>query len=75
MLPCAAVNAFKPHLAGLADYPYAKSDAQVKLDQNESPEDFPADLKARALERIARVAPFDFLDPWPMPLRPPPGTH
>jgi histidinol-phosphate aminotransferase len=47
------VNAFKPHLADVADYPYAKNDARVKLDQNESPEDFPADLKARALERLA----------------------
>jgi histidinol-phosphate aminotransferase len=50
------VNAFKPHLAAVADYPYTKHDARVKLDQNESPEDFPADLKARALERIASVS-------------------
>ncbi len=56
MLPCAAVNAFKPHLASVADYPYSKADARVKLDQNESPEDLPADLKARALERIARLS-------------------
>jgi histidinol-phosphate aminotransferase len=49
------VNAFKPHLATVADYPYAKVDAPVKLDQNESPEDFPPDLKARALERLARL--------------------
>ena len=49
----AAVNAFKPHLATVADYPYSKVDARVKLDQNESPEDFPADLKARALDRLA----------------------
>lgn len=50
------MNAFKPHLAAVADYPYTKSDARVKLDQNESPEDFPAELKARALERLARVS-------------------
>ncbi len=56
MLPSAAVDAFKPHLAGVADYPYSKYEARVKLDQNESPEDFPADLKARALERLARVS-------------------
>jgi histidinol-phosphate aminotransferase len=47
------VNAFKPHLANVADYPYAKVDARVKLDQNESPEDFPKELKARALARLA----------------------
>jgi len=56
VLPCAAVNAFKPHLAGVADYPYSKFEARVKLDQNESPDDFPPELKARALERIARVS-------------------
>jgi len=50
------VNAFKPHLAGLADYPYAKVDARVKLDQNESPEDLPAEIKGRALERLAELS-------------------
>jgi histidinol-phosphate aminotransferase len=50
------VNAFKPHLASVADYPYAKHDARVKLDQNESPEDFPPELKARALERLASLS-------------------
>lgn len=49
------MNAFKPHLSGVADYPYVKVDAAVKLDQNESPEDFPAPLKARALERLAAL--------------------
>jgi len=28
----------------------------------------------RDFERIARVAPFDFVGPWPMPRRPPPLT-
>jgi len=28
----------------------------------------------RDFERIARVAPFDFVDPWPMPPPPPRGT-
>jgi histidinol-phosphate aminotransferase len=56
VLPCAAVNAFKPHLAAVADYPYSKFEARVKLDQNESPDDFPAELKARAVERIARLS-------------------
>jgi histidinol-phosphate aminotransferase len=55
VLPCRAVDAFKPHLSAVADYPYTKHDARVKLDQNESPEDFPADLKARALERLANL--------------------
>jgi histidinol-phosphate aminotransferase len=49
------VNAFKPHLANPADYPYVRSDARVKLDQNESPEDLPPELKARAVERLARL--------------------
>jgi histidinol-phosphate aminotransferase len=49
------VNAFKPHLADVADYPYVKVDARIKLDQNESPEDFPAPLKQRALERLAAL--------------------
>ena len=41
VLASRAVNAFKPHLASVADYPYTKVDARVKLDQNESPDDFP----------------------------------
>ncbi len=49
------MNAFKPHLADVADYPYTKVDAKIKLDQNESPEDFPAPLKQRALERLAAL--------------------
>jgi histidinol-phosphate aminotransferase len=49
------VNAFKPHLAGVADYPYRKVDAAIKLDQNESPEDLPAEVKRRALERLAAL--------------------
>jgi histidinol-phosphate aminotransferase len=49
------VNCFKPHLSSPAEYPYARSDARVKLDQNESPEDLPAELKARALERLAAL--------------------
>jgi histidinol-phosphate aminotransferase len=49
------VDPFKPHLAGLADYPYSKVEARIKLDQNESPEDLPPDLKARALARLAAL--------------------
>jgi histidinol-phosphate aminotransferase len=50
------VDAFKPHLSGLADYPYVAVDAAIKLDQNESPEDLPADLKARAVARLAALS-------------------
>jgi histidinol-phosphate aminotransferase len=49
------VDAFKPHLADLADYPYAKVDARIKLDQNESPEDLPPELKRLVLERLAAL--------------------
>ena len=49
------MDAFKPHLAEVADYPYAKSDARVKLDQNESPEDLPPEVKSRALARLAAL--------------------
>lgn len=35
-----------------ADYPFTRIDAAIKLDQNESAEDFPADLKALALQRM-----------------------
>ncbi|RTR29917.1 pyridoxal phosphate-dependent aminotransferase [Deinococcus radiophilus] len=37
----------------VAAYPYTPSQARIKLDQNESPYDFPADLKRLALERMA----------------------
>lgn len=49
------MNAFKPHLSRPAEYPYARSDARVKLDQNEAPEDLPPELKAKAVERLARL--------------------
>jgi histidinol-phosphate aminotransferase len=49
------VNAFKPHLADVADYPYKKVEAPTKLDQNESPEDLPPEVKRRALERLAAI--------------------
>ena len=34
-------------------YPYTPTDVPVKLDQNENPYDFPAELKAEALRRMA----------------------
>jgi histidinol-phosphate aminotransferase len=51
------MDAFKPHLTGLAAYPYKKVEARIKLDQNESPWDLPEDLKEKALERMRR-------EPW-----------
>lgn len=47
------MKAFKPHLHGLPSYPYKKVEAPIKLDQNESPYDLPAELKQRVLERLA----------------------
>lgn len=49
------MDPFKPHLSGLAAYPYRKVEAAIKLDQNESPWDLPEDLKERALERMRRA--------------------
>ncbi len=49
------MRAFKPHLRGLAPYPYASLEAPVKLDQNESPFDLPPPLKEEALRRMARL--------------------
>ena len=49
------MDAFKPHLSGLAAYPYRKVEAAIKLDQNESPWDLPEDLKERALDRMRHV--------------------
>ena len=37
------------------DYPFVPIDARIKLDQNESAEDFPAPLKALVLERLAQA--------------------
>ncbi len=37
------------------DYPFSPAEAPVKLDQNESPQDFPAELKARALAQLAQA--------------------
>ncbi len=49
------MDPFKPHLASVADYPYVKVDAAIKLDQNESPEDLPPEVKQRALTRLAAL--------------------
>ncbi|GIW26494.1 histidinol-phosphate transaminase [Meiothermus sp.] len=49
------MKAFKPHLQGLPSYPYKKTPAAIKLDQNESPYDLPAELKQRVLERLQNL--------------------
>jgi histidinol-phosphate aminotransferase len=49
------MRAFKAHLRGLSPYPYAKVEAPIKLDQNESPFDLPEALKEEALRRMARL--------------------
>jgi len=50
------MKAFKPHLSGLAAYPYKKVEAPIKLDQNEGPWDLPEDLKERAFSRMRELA-------------------
>jgi histidinol-phosphate aminotransferase len=45
----------RPAVVDSPDYPFTPVDAPVKLDQNEAPEDFPAPLKAIALERLAAM--------------------
>lgn len=42
-------------VAASPDYPFNPVDAPVKLDQNESPLDFPAELKEQVLARLAQV--------------------
>ncbi len=49
------VKAFKPHLQELPSYPYQKSEAPIKLDQNESPYDLPLELKKRVLQRLQEL--------------------
>ncbi|MCS7058523.1 MAG: aminotransferase class I/II-fold pyridoxal phosphate-dependent enzyme [Meiothermus sp.] len=50
------MKAFKPHLGGLPSYPYQGVEAPIKLDQNESPYDLPAELKARVVARLAALS-------------------
>jgi len=47
---------FKPHLERLSSYPYKKVEAAIKLDQNESPWDLPAEMKDEALRRMRALA-------------------
>ncbi|WP_341909644.1 histidinol-phosphate transaminase [Polaromonas sp. YR568] len=44
----------RPAVLASPDYPFSPVDAAIKLDQNESAEDFPAPLKALVLERLAQ---------------------
>jgi histidinol-phosphate aminotransferase len=43
----------RPAVTSSPDYPFSAINAPIKLDQNESSEDFPQNLKLLALERIA----------------------
>ena len=47
------MSPIRPAVVASPDYPFTPVDAPVKLDQNEAPDDFPAALKAIALERMA----------------------
>ncbi len=48
------LSAIRAEVRATPAYPFTPLDAPVKLDQNESPLDFPADLKQLALERMAQ---------------------
>lgn len=45
----------RPAVLASPDYPFAPIDAPIKLDQNESPEDFPYALKQEVLQTLARA--------------------
>jgi histidinol-phosphate aminotransferase len=45
----------RPAVLSSPDYPFAPIDAPIKLDQNESPEDFPAALKQQVLFELAHT--------------------
>lgn len=47
------LNAVRREIRDAPNYPFSPIQARVKLDQNESAHDFPAHLKALALERLA----------------------
>jgi len=46
------MNAIRRAVIDSPEYPFAPVDAPVKLDQNEAPEDFPAELKTEVLLRL-----------------------
>ena len=45
----------RPAVLASPDYPFSAVTAPIKLDQNESFEDFPAELKDLALERLREL--------------------
>lgn len=45
----------RPSVIASPEYPFSPVEAKIKLDQNESSEDFPAELKAMAMQRLAQV--------------------
>jgi histidinol-phosphate aminotransferase len=48
----------RPAVLSSPEYPFNPIDAPVKLDQNESPDDFPSELKRHVLERL-QTAPWN----------------
>ena len=46
------MNAIRRAVIDSPEYPFAAVDAPVKLDQNEAPDDFPAELKTEVLHRL-----------------------
>lgn len=50
-----SLNAIRPEIRNAPHYPFTPISAPIKLDQNESPHDFPDDLKRLALERAMTV--------------------
>lgn len=48
-----APSGIRPAVRAVPAYPFTPVDVPVKLDQNENPYDFPAELKAEALRRMA----------------------
>lgn len=49
------MEAFKPHIAAVPDYPYEHSPGTIKLDQNENPFSLPAELRKLLGSRLAEL--------------------
>ena len=48
----AGPDGIRPAVRAVPAYPFTPIDAPIKLDQNENPYDFPAELKALAAQRL-----------------------
>ncbi|GGK28985.1 histidinol-phosphate aminotransferase [Deinococcus malanensis] len=51
-LPDTALPGVRPAVRAVPAYPFTPADVPIKLDQNENPYDFPAELKAEAVRRM-----------------------